>query len=115
MRSIFDAEMREFIEQYIDSFLAWDLVVFFFSNPQIVETVPGLALRLGRKAQEVKEAISKLADKGIVVMASIDPATYRYNPSEEQKKLIERFVTQTADQIFRLQVLSLVMERVKAY
>jgi hypothetical protein len=115
MRSNLDAEMRAFIEQYIDSFLAWDLLVFFFSNPQVVETVAGLALRLGRKAQDVKVAVLLLAEKGIVTIASIDPETFCYSPSEEQKKLIERFITQTADQIFRLQVLSIVMEKVKAY
>lgn len=115
MRTQLDAEMREFVERYIDSFLVWDMIVFFYSNPQVVETIPGLAIRLGRKAKDVKEVINKLVEKGIVSMASIDPDTYCYGPSEDQKKLIDRFITQTADQIFRLQVLSLVVEKVKVF
>ncbi len=104
-------EMEKFIEKYIDSFLAWDLIVFFHQNSEIKDSSHNLSLRLGRKEKDVREALVKLRDKRLLKEKGRKDPLYTYSPPDEVKEKIDEFVKSLSSRTFRLQVLSLVLRK----
>jgi hypothetical protein len=103
--------MEEFLDNYIDSFIAWDLIVFFHTNSGVIDTPSGLAARLGRHEDEVKRALEQLCQKGVLGKKHKDATLYFYTPSEEIKKDIDHFVRSLDNRSFRLQILSALLRR----
>ncbi len=104
-------EMESFVEKYVDSFLAWDLIVFFHQNPQAIDSSYNLSLRLGRKERDVKEALKKLVEKGVLKEKGEENPLYIYSPLDEVREKVDQFVQSLSSRTFRLQVLSLVLKK----
>lgn len=103
--------MREFLDSYVDSFISWDVIVFFHTNSGVIDTPKGLAARLGRHEDEVKKVLEQLCQKGVLGKKQKDATLYFYTPSEEVKKDIDQFVRSLDDRSFRLQILSILLRR----
>jgi len=106
-----NGETREFITNFVDSFVKWDLLVFFYHNPNAVDNPNNIASRLGRKEEEVKEALEELKKKGL--LSTKGESIYAFETSEENKKMIEKFTKLLKDRNSRLEVLSLVLKQIK--
>lgn len=53
-----DADLKNFIDEHITSFLAWDILVFFQKNESGSNGVGELSRKLGRREEDVEIAAS---------------------------------------------------------
>lgn len=107
----FDPELEQFIEEYLDSFVSWDLIVFFHHNPGVIDGALGLAARLGRSVESVEEALAKLEAKGVVKRKSeVDPI-YSYTPDEDFMRKVQLFNQALENRLLRLRILSLLLKK----
>lgn len=104
------AELKEFVEGYVDSFVAWDLILFFYNNPEVTGDVVTLATRLGREEEAVEVAAKTLTAKGILREEAKGIFTYRL--SERTAEQIKKFVSALETTDGRLSVLLCVLEKI---
>ncbi|MCS6861618.1 MAG: cell wall metabolism sensor histidine kinase WalK [Abditibacteriales bacterium] len=87
-----DEDIQYFIENVADTFVKKDLIVFLHDNPSI-DDCKGLAVRINRDAEQIASEIQSLVAAGIVRQGGQGAeAVYWYNPSPEQREIVERFV-----------------------
>ncbi len=108
MLDYLDADLRDFVNRYITSFLAWDLVVFFCKNPGTVDDAGQLAAKLGRRAEDIAQAAAELAEKDILKSNNM---VFRYSPAEETRVQVEKFVQALNNREQRLLILTKVLQR----
>jgi hypothetical protein len=105
-------DLRDFIVNYIDSFLTWDLLVFFHTNPGTINGPAELAASLGRKENEIKDSLEFLENKKVLKRKSFrGKNVYFYNPPEEIKEKVERFVKGLDSKNFRFHAISIVLKK----
>jgi predicted transcriptional regulator len=113
-----DKDVREFVGDYIDCFICWDLFVFFSQNPGARDTARSLAEHLGRTEEEAKKALELLVKKGVVVkeIAQIGDSqaeVYSYHPAPEVSGCVEKFVECLGEREKRLAVLTEVLKKLR--
>lgn len=102
-----DKDLASFIDQYVDSFVNWDLVTFFGYNPEASGTSSDIAGRLGRNEKDVDEALEALVRKGLCEKVKDAGRTiYRCAPAPELKERMAVFVKCLEDRAKRLQILA---------
>lgn len=98
-----------FVERYVGSLLAWDILVFFHRNQDAVLDPEGLATRLGRKAEEIGPEVESLCDARILQCAG---GLVRYKPSPQLDAQVGEFVSACQDRGRRLALIALVLHRI---
>jgi hypothetical protein len=89
-----DGELESFIESHINTFIKWDLTVFFHNNPGVKETAAGVSLLLGRNESDIGTALDELAQSKLLVKKVIEGKKFfYYDPDPEIKEMVERFVS----------------------
>ncbi|MEI7025935.1 hypothetical protein [Paenibacillus sp. y28] len=59
--------------------LNMECVLFFQQNPYTLETADGIAMRLGRKRQDLEPVLHQMESNGVVQKSGQEPdAIYRY-------------------------------------
>jgi len=111
-RSVLGEELNNFIEEYVDSFVKWDLVTFFSFNPDAVGTSDDLASRLGRKTDEIRDALENLTEKKLLKFDAKDKV-YSFSPSEDLRDKVKSFCDALEDRDKRLEILAKLL-RMKA-
>jgi hypothetical protein len=61
-----DDRVRQLIEADVHTVVGLDVALFFQENPNTFDTADGVALRTHRNVSEVRPAIERLADRGIL-------------------------------------------------
>ena len=61
-----DDRVRQLIEADVHTVVGLDVVLFFQENPGTFDTVEGVALRTHRGVNEVRPAVERLADRGLL-------------------------------------------------
>lgn len=98
-----DPELLHFIRKYVDSFIKWDLLLFFHKNPHTIDTIENIARYAGRDPESVRLEILDLAERGILKETEMgDMKIYALNPSPEIQSQLQRFVEASEDQQFRI-------------
>ncbi|MGC9397922.1 MAG: hypothetical protein ACP5HM_02165 [Anaerolineae bacterium] len=98
-----DPELLHFVRRYVDSFIKWDLLLFFHKNPHTIDTVENIARYAGRDPESVRLEILELVDKGLLEETQMgDMMIYALSPSPEIRKQLQGFVEATKDQQFRV-------------
>ena len=98
-----DPELLRFIKKYVDSFIKWDLLLFFHRNPHTIDTVDNIARYAGRDPQVVGEELSELAARGILSETRMgDLVIYALKTSPEIQEQLLHFVEASEDQQFRV-------------
>jgi hypothetical protein len=108
MLDYLDADLRNFINQYVTSFLAWDLIVFFHKNPGANGPADELAGQLGRRAEDIEQAARELVGKAVL---ACDDSIFMYAPSNDTRLLVDRFVQAINTREKRLLILTEVLKR----
>lgn len=98
-----------FVERYVGSLLAWDILVFFHRNQDAVLDANGLATRLGRKEEEIEPEAAALCDAKILQCAG---GLIRYKPSPQLDAEVGEFVDACQDRGRRLALIALVLHRI---
>jgi hypothetical protein len=109
LEGVLGPTVTQFVERYVRSLLAWDILVFFHRNPDAVLDVSGLASRLGRRIEEVDPEIDALCDARIVQCAG---GLVRYRPTPELRESVGEFVSACQDRGRRLALIALVLHRI---
>lgn len=104
-------EVEAFVNKYIDSFVTWDLIVFFNHNPNVFDTSNNIARKIGRNEEEVSAALEELKNKNVLNLLNKTPRIYTFEPSNEIKQMIGKFVELLKDPVARLQIVSLVLKQ----
>ena len=107
-------ELNQFIEEYVDSFVKWDLVTFFSFNPDAAGTAEDLAGRLGRKTEDIHDALENLTAKNLLRLADDgDGLVYSFRPSPELRERVTGFCEALENRDKRLEILAKLL-RMKA-
>jgi len=108
-----DTDILEFVEKYVDTFAAWDLLRYFHENPASDHTVSEIALEIGRKESSIAEPLERLKEMGLVTSEIVtgEETSYKYAAPPEFCWSMERFLEATRDRTNRLAVVSIVLRK----
>ncbi|MCL4078217.1 hypothetical protein MX659_01140 [Coriobacteriia bacterium Es71-Z0120] len=109
LEGVLGPKVTEFVERHVRSLLTWDILVFFYRNPDAVLDLNGLASRLGRKADEIEPEVAALQDARILSVAG---GLIRYKPTPEMRETVAEFVRACQDRNRRLALIALVLYRI---
>lgn len=89
-------------------------MTFFSFNPDASGTAEDLASRLGRKTEDIEEALTNLAGKKLLKKDGDGPTTtFEFSPSEELLGQVKCFCEALEDRDKRLEILAKLL-RMKA-
>jgi Mn-dependent DtxR family transcriptional regulator len=106
-------DVRVFIDEVVDSFVMWDLLIFMSKKLGEVETSARIAQLLGRTSQEVLKPTQKLEKLGIITFEKrLDgEQVCRLNKKGERFSALERFWAYNENQENRLRILSYLLQK----
>ncbi len=106
-----DPNLLSFLNKYVDSFIKWDLLRFFFNNPHTIDTVDNIARYAGRNPESVEEELAELAMRGLLEetrMGSL--VVYALSADPETRDLLARFIQASEDRQFRIRAIYYVIK-----
>lgn len=107
-----DPKLAEFVEDYVTSFLVWDILVLYYHNSSLTNTADQVARLLGRTTPEIEEALQELSMKGLLRAAnSGSSVVYDYSPVPHLEPQVERFVEAISERDKRLAILTIVLKK----
>jgi hypothetical protein len=105
-----DADLDIFVERFLVSFAAWDLLVLLRMQPDLAESTGQLAYRLGRSENEIASALGPMLAGGLVQNEEIGGET-AYRLREGAVEELRRFGDATNDREWRLELVRRVLSR----
>lgn len=97
-----DPELIRFFTTYVESFITWELLLFFQHNPHTFDTAEGIARYIGRTQQDVERALRNLAQRGVLRQDALrDLQVYALDPKPEIRPLLAKFMEATQSPEFR--------------
>lgn len=110
-----DPQVGAFVEEYIDSFISWDLIIFFHENPYTVGSPSSIAMSIGRLGSDIEPYLEKLADKGVLTREyrgqGGSETIYAYKPEPGFEKMVIEFKRALKDRASRLIIVSKVLQK----
>jgi hypothetical protein len=101
-----DPEVLEFLKTTVNSFIKWDLVIFFFENPHTTDTIENIARYIGRDATVIKTDLEDLVKSGVLEQhASGTLTVYALTKDEQIREKIKHFVSASDDRQFRVKAI----------
>jgi hypothetical protein len=110
-----DNELNSFIQDHIDSFVKWDILVYFSRVPDTVETIDSLSRLTGKTPSDIELPLEELVTSGVLrsARAGAAPATFSVAPSFRHRTILEKVNTEMLDRSARLKLLTMTMESIK--
>jgi len=98
-----DPQLLDFIKAKVNSFIKWDLVRFFYENPNTADTVENIAKYAGRNAAAVKPELENLVESGVMEKREME-GTFIYSlaVNQQMRDLVDRFILACEDRHFRV-------------
>jgi hypothetical protein len=101
-----DPELLEFLQTKVNSFVKWDLVRFFYDNPDTADSADNIAHFAGRSVETIRTELAELAQDGVLEENQEDGRTlYSLTPAPGTRELLERFVIASEDRQFRVKAI----------
>ncbi len=98
-----DPELLTFLRQYVNSFIKWDLLYFFYHNPHTIDTVENIARYAGRDHETVELELAELAQRGLLEQTRMgDMVIYALTDDPEVRVQLKKFIAASADREFRV-------------
>lgn len=106
-------DIKHFIDEVVDSFVMWDLLIFFSKKAGELATSDQIAQRLGRPMEEVQKPIKKLEKLELAVLDKLlDGSVNCYiNKKSDLFPLFEKFAQYNESQESRLKILSYLLQK----
>jgi len=106
-------DIRSFIDEVVDSFVMWDLLIFFSKKIGELETPSRVAQMLGRPADELKKPVLKLEKLGLMASEKrMDgEMACRLEPKSGRYSLLQQFWAYNESQENRLRILSYLLQK----
>ena len=98
-----DARLLDFIKTRVNSFIKWDLVRFFYENPNTTDSVENIAKYAGRNTAAVQSELEDLVESGVMAVQLVDGLpVYSLASDEKMRQLVEKFILACEDRHFRV-------------
>lgn len=106
-------DVRTFIDEVVDSFVMWDLLIFSSKKLGEAESPAHIAQLLGRSAEDVLKPAQKLEKLGLVNFEkrADGQALCRLNRKSDRFPALERFWAFNESQENRLRILSYLLQK----
>lgn len=106
-------DVRTFIDEVVDSFVMWDLLIFMSKKLGEMETPARIAQLLGRSREEVLKPSQKLEKLGFVTFEKRVDGEFicRLNKKSGRFSNLERFWAYNESQENRLRILSYLLQK----
>ncbi len=107
------SDVRAFIDEVVDSFVMWDLLVFYSKKAAEAETLSRTSQLMGRSTEDILKPARKLEKLSMVVFEKrADGETlFRLNRKSQRFAALERFWAFNEIQENRLRILSYLLQR----
>ena len=97
-----DPELLDFLNTYADSFAKWELLRFFYHNPNTLDTAESIARYIGRSSQHIQKELLELKEHGLLKETSVgNLLVYTLEPPPHLQAQLEKFINATNDREFR--------------
>ena len=101
-----DPELLDFLKTKVNSFVKWDLVRFFYENPNSTDTAENVARYVGRDASAIEVELGELVGTGVLERARVgDLWVYSLASNAETRKLVDQFILACDDRQFRVKAI----------
>jgi hypothetical protein len=101
-----DAGLREFLRTQVDSFLKWDLLWFFYQNPNTIDTAENISRYVGRSAENTHKELAELSSRGVLAEHTLNGMRiYSLSQASEVRELLRRFAESYDDRQFRIKAI----------
>ena len=98
-----DARLLDFIKTKVNSFIKWDLVRFFYENPNTTDSVENIAKYAGRNTAAVQSELKELVESGVMEVQLVnDLPVYSLASDQEMRQLVDEFILACEDRHFRV-------------
>ena len=98
-----DPALLDFVKSKVNSFIKWDLVRFFYENPNTADTVENIAKYAGRNAAAIKAELEEMVESGVMEKRNMEETSiYSLAKNEEMRELVDRFILACEDRHFRV-------------
>lgn len=106
-------DVRAFIDEVVDSFVMWDLLIFSSKKLGEAETPSHIAQLLGRSNEDVMKPAQKLEKLGLVTLEKRGDGEMqcRLNRKSDRFQALERFWAFNESQENRLRILSYLLQK----
>lgn len=95
-------KLIEFIDSKLDSLAKWDLLQFFYHQPDLVAPAPRIASLTGRDLRKVERSLREMAAAGLLdVQERSGVRVYYLSENRETRLQIEQFVMACDNRQFR--------------
>ena len=103
LMSDMDPRLLDFVKTKVNSFIKWDLIRFFYENPNTTDSAESIARYAGRNVAAVEPELEELVKSGVMEKHSVnDLVVYSLAADEEMRKLIDNFILACEDRHFRV-------------
>jgi hypothetical protein len=98
-----DPQLLDFVKTKVNSFIKWDLIRFFYENPNTTDSAENIARYAGRNVTAVAPELEELVESNVMEKRRIDDLTvYSLASNEEMRKLVDEFILACEDRHFRV-------------
>ena len=106
-------DIRAFMDEVVDSFAMWDLLIFISKWEDDMDTPARMAQLLGRQMEEVLKPIHKLEKMGIVSLVKRPDGEFlcRVNSNTPFLPFLKKFGAFNGNQEDRLRILSYLLQK----
>lgn len=109
-----DANLLEFLRTQVDSFIKWDLIQFFYRNPNTVDTAENIARYIGRSAEKMDDEMAELSSGGVLIASHLNGMTvYSLADDPEVRDLLRSFAESCDDRQFKLKAIYHILRRMR--
>ncbi|HEY4691021.1 MAG TPA: hypothetical protein VIK33_17050 [Anaerolineae bacterium] len=101
-----DPELLDFLKTKVNSFIKWDLVRFFYENPNSTDTAENVARYVGRDASAIEAELGELVGTGVLERHRVgDLTVYSLASDTNMRKLVDQFILACDDRQFRVKAI----------
>ncbi len=109
---IVSQEVREFISEYVDSFITWDLLSFLHNNPEFMGNILDLAAALGRDEKDVMRGVLVNVERGFLVAeAKAGEPFYWFTDDPELRSRVAAAVEAAQDSNVKLRIIAYILRK----
>ncbi len=105
-------DVREFISEYVDSFITWELLSFLHFNPEFMGNILDLAAALGRDEKDVLKGVLVNVERGFLVAESkAGEPFYWFTADTELQRRVAEAVEAAQDSNVKLRIIAFILRR----
>ncbi len=101
-----DPDILQFLKTTVNSFVKWDLVIFFYDNPHTTDTIDNIARYIGRDAAVIQDDVADLVRSGVLeAHTTANLTVFSLTKDPQVRERIKHFVSASDDRQFRIKAI----------